>query len=156
MGKADMHDDGIITSLRGLYNGDDADYTWFFDRAAERQRNRWVTDLESLRKMLVGSSEPDGGGTRENALTVAKELDKIGVGRLTGKSKTRRVEWLYRLDSVGEVARGDHDNLVKKGGSDAELEEDEEEAPLTIPEAKRRLAKTLEIDPSKIKIIFEG
>lgn len=33
---------------------------------------------------------------------------------------------------------------------------DADEAPLTIPEAKRRLAKTLGVDPASIKITIEG
>jgi len=152
-----MSEMDIIRGLRDLYNGEDEDYPWSFDRAAERRRNRWVTDIESLRKMLIGSPEPEGGGKRENALEVARVLDEIGVGKLTGKGETRRVEWCYRLDSIGAVACGYRDNLNKKGDLDAELEEgDDVEASPTIAELKRILANKLGVEPSNIKIVVEA
>jgi hypothetical protein len=94
----------ITADLRKLYLGEDEDYRSFFDIAAQRQRRRWATDVESIRTMLMEK-------TTESARIVAKEMRRIGVGKFINN---QRVEWFFRLDTIGQVARGDHDDLLDK------------------------------------------
>src|ERR1700760_104899 len=94
----------IIRALRELYEvgarGDHDSYKEFFGKAAQRQRSLWVTDIDSIRTMLVNQ-------TRRNAIEVGRKMRSIGVAKfiLGRRGATTRVEWLYRMDLVGQVAR---------------------------------------------------
>ena len=115
MAKNDI--DQMISRLRTLYNSDDKDYSAFFDRIAQRGRRRWDSDVELIRLMLVNT-------TRQDAIAVAKEMHEIGVATFVRgrRGAETRLEWRFRMDIVGQVARGDHDNL---GEASEEREEGE-------------------------------
>lgn len=114
----DINRNALIEGLRALYRGDDEDYKTFFDKAAVRKKNLWNTAITSIASMLAGS--------REDAIVVGKEMDRIGAGQfIVGRRGAEtRVEWNFRLDSIGQVARGDHDELI---AISAEEEEEVEE-----------------------------
>lgn len=99
--------ENLITKLRALYASEDEDYQSFFDHAAKKQKDLWVTDIASVRAMLVYK-------TQASAIEVVKEVQKAGAGyyRVGRRGSPTRIEWLYQMDSVGQVARGDHSNLI--------------------------------------------
>jgi hypothetical protein len=117
----------IIQGLRALYRGEDKDYEAFFKSAATRHRNRWTTSIENMRKMFDGSYE--------DAKIVAKEMQKLGVGNyIWGRHGAEsRVVWKFRLDSIGQVAVGQHEDLVEKD-ADTEAEEESDDDAVRAPD----------------------
>ncbi|KAF2989430.1 hypothetical protein OGR47_13460 [Methylocystis sp. MJC1] len=113
----------IVAQLRALYQDkEDAQYRQFFDWAATAQRNRWATTIDNICKAFED-------GDRSDAKILADKMEEIGVGlykvgRRGGKS---RVEWRFRIDSVGQVARGDSTDLLEKGMTPEDEDENADE-----------------------------
>ena len=108
----------IIKALKILYNDEDGNYAAFFDKAAMRARRRWSTDIESIRAMLRI--------TRPEAIVIGKTMHDIGAGKFINgrRGAETRIEWYFRLDSIGQVARGDHQNLVEIGDNEIQADAD--------------------------------
>ena len=103
--------------LMKLYNGDDEDYVEFFDYIAE-QEHQGAIDVETIKNVIRNQNRVD-------AIIVAQEMEKIGVGKFVigRRGASTRLEWRFRSDSVGQVARGDIDELVSLASEDEAGEE---------------------------------
>jgi hypothetical protein len=142
--------DNIVKLVRELYKKD-KNAKALFDWAASRERDAGESriDLISYRT----------GIERDEARALARQLAEMGccefiVGRRGAKS---RVRWKYSLTGLGIAARGEANSLEVVNPDSIDLEFDAEaDEPLTIPEAKRRLAATLDIEPGAIEIIVKG
>jgi len=104
-------------------------------------------------------------------LTNAADMDRVCAGLRTKSDKIRALATAgaakgeiaryldIRYQFVYNVLKGRSVENLPQADSESRptLNEPEvDEGPLTIPEAKRRLAKTLGVDPSNIKITIEG
>jgi len=141
--------DKIVRSLREIYG--EPGSRAFFDWAAARER-----DAAQTRIAVIADRT---GMAEHEARDLAYRLEELGccefiVGR---KGHPSRAKWTYILIGLGEAARGDTNKLEEIDpeleGMDADLVS---EAPLTIPEAKRRLAETLGVSPDSIEITVKA
>jgi hypothetical protein len=96
------HGKQAASGLRDIYKK----YESFFNSAAARQRNPSTTTLDKLAKMFNGSYS--------DARELAKALGDLGVGKYIWgrRGSPSRVEWLYRLDSIGRAALGEDEALI--------------------------------------------
>ncbi len=137
--------DKIVRPLREMYKEPGAKA--FFDWAAGRER-----DAAQTRIAVIADRT---GMAEHEARDLVYRLEELKccefiVGR---KGHPSRVRWDYSLIGMGQAARGDSNQVEEIDpeveGADADLLT---EMPLTIPEAKRRLAETFGVDPSAIEI----
>lgn len=157
-----MNED-LAKKLRSLYRVDDVARA-FFDWAAARQKNAVETSLETI------ENRADIGHLQ--CVSLGRTLSEMGVCEfITGrKGYKTRLRWCFNLRQIGLVARGEEGVLSGPDDESASLEYDDVEAdglasasvseldvrPLTIPEAKRRLALSLDVDPSLIEITVKA
>ncbi len=152
--------------------------TWIaFPRT--KKDDRWVTLSDVDVVLAVSVDDKDDPKFVQVHMIEADEMrqrfDRAYAARIAaGRSiQLGRGVWvsLYRretadpVDNVGAGAGLDHPPIVRvplepaETDSDARFETkggDNQEKPLTIAEAKRRLAMTLGVDPSSIKITVEA
>jgi hypothetical protein len=99
--------------LRLLYETDDfGDWTGFLDSIADRAPES-ATNIDAILKSIVSPQ-------RAEAIVVAREMEKYGVGKFISgrRGAPSRLEWYFRSDSVGKVARGDLNELVSLATED--------------------------------------
>lgn len=154
----------IVHALQDLCSRNEGART-FFEWAASRQKDGYVTSIDVFeRKSLMD---------RASCIELAKELSRIGCGQyIVGRrgSKTR-VRWDYGLRSIARAAVGQENKLR---AVDPELEAELEDQPhhvspsssdigtastyepMTIAEAKRRLAASLGVPVDSIDITVRG
>lgn len=150
----------LVEKLRSFYAVNEAARA-FFDWAAQRQRNASETSLEAI--------EYRTGMDHSQAVTLGRNLSDIGICEFVSgrKGYKTRLRWHFSLSLIGLAAKGQKDVLSEEleedwDGVDAvdadESNSDVSESlrPLTIPEAKRRLAITLDVDPSLIEITVKA
>ena len=141
----------VAMAIRVLYDKN-PHATRLFDWTASLERDAYETTVERLSRKLEIS--------RGRAISLARELEEAGCGDfIVGrKGWSSRFRWAYSRVSLGQVASGEAEELEE--ASDPISEEDEEasesqegsERPLTIHEAKIRLAQSLGVEPSQISI----
>jgi len=150
-------DDRLVLELRKLHKERDSART-LLDWAASRTNDAAETSVERLMQMArVG---------RPEAVELARVLEEIGCGEfIVGRKGWKsRMRWSYSLRSLGKAAQGQTAQLEDV---DPELVEDAvdqpppttgmgTERPLTIAEAKRRLAVSFGIHPEAIDIVIRG
>ncbi len=105
--------------IRSLNNDKTYPYPEFFDLIAQQAPQGMIT-ADTIQGI-------NPGAPRWIGIDMARKLAEVGAGKfVTGRrgSPTRLV-WNMRSDSVGQVARGDHDQLVPL--SDEDNAEDEGE-----------------------------
>jgi hypothetical protein len=135
----------------------------FFEWAANRQNDAAETSIDVFER----KSSMD----RASCIELAKDVSRIGCGQyIVGRrgSKTR-VRWDYGLKSIAGAAVGKEDKLEAVDPElAAELEGQANEAtvssgagwqqnePLSIAEAKRRLGASLGVSVDAIDIVIRG
>jgi hypothetical protein len=144
---ADMSDK-IVRSLRAMYKEPSAKA--MFDWAASRERDAAQTTIAVISER-AGLNEPD-------ARALAYKLEELGCCKfiLGRKGHATRVKWKYSLIGLGRAAQGADGKLDVIEYKDDFEESELEERALTIPEAKRLLAKTLGIEPDAIEITVKA
>ncbi len=128
----------------------------FFDALASRQRDATATTIEQIARVLNSSLG--------DALKLAREIEETGAADLyLGRrgAKTRLV-WKFSCISIGRIAVGEETELEQpenpvsedeEAAMESRLDEAARELPgLTIPQAKRLLAKTLGVNETNIEI----
>ena len=154
----------LAKTLRSLYEVNPAAKA-LFDWAAARKHNASETSIETI------SYRTELG--YYDAVALGRTLEQHGVcGFISGrKGHKTRLKWNFNLQEMGLVAKGDKDMIFTK--EDHDLDDDlpvvaampaelasrnraSDFVPLTIPEAKQRLARTLGVEPSSIEIIIKG
>jgi len=157
-----MNDD-LAKKLRSLYRIDETARS-FFDWAAQRLKNATETSLETI--------ENRAGIGHIQSVALGRTLSEMGVCEfITGrKGYKTRLKWMFNLRRIGLVARGE-ENVISTPEDDwgtSFLDDVDDEVlisdspndldlrPLTIPEAKRRLALSLDVDPSLIEITVKA
>ncbi len=145
----------VVNSLKALYTQNEAAQR-FLAWAADRQNDSTQTSIDYLAQKA--------GIDRRGAIEIAKELERLGlgefvVGRRGGKS---RIVWSASLKSIGRTAIGSANSVETL---DPELQDesralDESGArsaePLTIAEAKIRLAETFGVASDAIEITIRA
>lgn len=154
-------DDNVVIHIRDLYNEDEGARS-FFEWAAGRQNDAAETTVDRICQKA--------GMDRGSAIQLVKTLSELDcgefvVGRKGGKT---RIRWHVSLSSLGQAAKGD---LQKVAQVDPDLTEDvvdqqvvttapvvenSSETPLTITEAKRRLAEAFGVSPGAIEITIKA
>jgi hypothetical protein len=153
MNDAIAHD--TILQLRAMYR-DDAAARALFEWAAARRNDASETSIA----YLAQKAETSEG----NATKLARRLDDLGcgdyiVGRRGG---TSRIVWSYSLKSIGRAAKSDQGEAAVLEPKDPDLAAESVEdrgsadAPLTIAQAKKRLALTLGVTPESIEIVVRA
>lgn len=144
---------GVRDEIRTLYKTE----AWaraLFDHFAQRKNNSRQIPTEQLARLL--------GESLSEATAYAKRLHDIGCGKYVvgRRGGTSRFEWLYSTISLGRVAAGQSDELVRLIDDEGDEAEGEAEVPapltLTIPQAKEALARTFGVTPDKIEIIVKA
>ena len=141
----------VAMAIQALYD-ENPHATRLFDWTASLERDAYETTVERLCRKLDIS--------RGDAIRLARELEAAGCGEfIVGrKGWSSRFRWAHSRVSLGQIASGEAVELEE--ASDPISEEDEEasepqeggERPLTIHEAKNRLARSLGVEPSEISI----
>lgn len=144
-----------LLELRAMYR-DDAAARALFDWAAARKNDASQTLVPYLAQKAETSEA--------NATKLARRLEDLGygdyiVGRRGG---TSRIVWAYSLKSIGKAAKSDQSEAAVLEPKDPELAAESVEdrgsadAPLTIPQAKKRLAMALDVSPESIEIVVRA
>lgn len=147
----------IADNVQELY-AEDEDARLLFDWLASRRNDAAETTIRRISQKT--------GMERSVAVRICRILSDLGccefiVGRRGAES---RVRWEVSLTSLGKAAKGEAANVEKV---DPELAEDvvdqqvagtaeSPEGPLTIAEAKRRLALSLGVEPTAIEITIRA
>lgn len=150
-----MWDKTKAEPLRLLYENDQAANT-LFKWAVERQNDASQTPIDRLEQM---------GIDRKKAIELARELERLGYAKFVmGRRGSRsRIEWKRSLKSIGRAAIGDaptadsgaaelHDMSAEMTGTPTDHGAVLPVEPLSIAEAKRRLAASLGVAPEAIEI----
>lgn len=154
-----MNDSSIahdtILELRAMYR-DDAAARALFDWAAARKNDASETSVTYLAQKAETSEAI--------ATKLARRLDDLGcgdyiVGRRGG---TSRIVWAYSLKSIGKAAKSEQGEAAVLEPKDPDLAAESVEdrgsvdAPLTIAQAKKRLAIALGVSPESIEIVVRA
>lgn len=112
-----------LAKLRALNDDKVYPFPKFFAMIAEQAPQDMIT-ADALQEI-----NPDALAPRWIGINMARKLEEVGVGRfVTGRHKNpTRLVWTMRSDSVGQVARGDHDQLVRLSNEGNSEDEDEGE-----------------------------
>jgi hypothetical protein len=140
----------VVARLQALCKSDEA-FKRLFEWSANRQNDATQTAIDYLAFRA--------GTDRRRAIEMARELEELGCGRfLVGRRGAKsRIIWEISLKSIGLAATGKA-KTVESLDPDLKdetvgLEDDgASSAPLTIIEAKKRLAKTFGVTPEAIEI----
>jgi len=162
-----MNED-LSKTLHSLYEVDVAAKA-LFDWAAARKKDANETSIETV-------TYHTGQGYYD-AVALGRTLERLGVcAFISGrKGHKTRLKWNFSLQKLGLVAKGEKDVILTKDTikDDEDFDGDlpivaampaelasrnraPDFIPLTIPEAKQRLARTLGVEPSSIEIIVKG
>jgi hypothetical protein len=144
-----------ILELRAMFRGDTAAKA-LFEWAAARKNDASETSIAYLAQK-AGTSEA-------NATKLARRLDELGcgdyiVGRRGG---TSRIVWAVSLKSIGKAAQSDQGEAAVLEPKDPDLVAESVEdrgggdTPLTIAQAKKRLALALGVSPESIEIVVRA
>jgi hypothetical protein len=141
-----------ILELRAMYQNDFAART-LFDWAAARKNDASATSIAYLAQKAETSEA--------NATRLAKRLRDLRcgeyiVGRRGGAS---RIVWAYSLKSIGQAAKSAKNELEPKDpdlAAEADADRGSAEQPLTIAQAKKRLAVALGVSPDSIEIVVRA
>jgi hypothetical protein len=127
----------------------------FFEWLAARERDSSQTTTDRICGKV--------GITKDEALTLMKRLNEIGVADLKWgrRGAKTRLEWNYSCSSVGEVAleplKSLHRNDDTHDDDDFKIESSAVKSEiLTIRRAKELLAVSLGVKESDIEIIVRG
>ena len=150
----------VISRIQTLYAGIDENARRFFDWAASRKNDAAETSIQRISQAIQT--------TRSGAVQLAKTLSDIGCGEfIVGrKGAESRIRWIFSLASLGRAAKQEVTNLdhvdeelvkdvVEQQGIGVALEP-AKDAPLSIAEAKRRLAVAFGVKPEAIEITVRG
>ena len=148
-------DKNVIEQVRALYHADEAARV-FLDHCAERERDASATSVDRIAYRLDVS--------RETAVGVAQALEEAGCGTfvLGRRGHKSRFVWDYSCISVGQAAAGEvasleePDDAIEDVNSLDALGNSSENVPFSIGEAKKRLAKALDVPIDTIKISIEA
>lgn len=145
-----------VEKLKELYANDVAARN-LFDWAADRRNDATQTSIDYLAQRAITD--------RRTAIELAKALQELGcgefvVGRRGAKS---RIVWTLSLKSIGLAATGQKQQIElidpELVAETVDLKEDgqgQSTTPLTISEAKKRLAIALGVSPEAIEITVRG
>lgn len=150
--------DSVIENIRELYQNSRPART-LFDWTANLERDAKVTSISRLRGALRLSNT--------DAITLARELQEAECGTFVQgrRGAKSRFVWRYSRISLGQVARGEVDELEQMNEVDPIEDENDDweetfvEEPsgkLTIDEAKSGIARLLGIDPGQIEITIKA
>lgn len=89
----------LVAGLRGLYQKDEVARR-LFDNLAARQKDR--------RMMPATRAAALADASHGEIVTLFRKLDELGAGefKLGRRGSKTRIEWLYSVRSLGEVAQG--------------------------------------------------
>jgi hypothetical protein len=130
----------------------------FFKSAAGRTNDVAETPVGRIAQMA-------GSSNYQEALRLCRDLRDAGCGTLLlgRRGAQSRFRWDFSLKTIGQAALHPDSKLTP---IDSEVQADQQAASsldraqigsgLTIPEAKRLLAKSLGVSPEKIEIIVRG
>jgi hypothetical protein len=157
MGMNKTLESSMVEALVELYGENDAARS-FFDVVAHRKNDSAETSIDRMAAM--------SGFSRSETVELARRLNDIGAGNFVvgRKGAKSRFCWDYSLKSLGLAATG---QSTKIEAIDEELLEDARDQVahlpvngvdqvLTIPEAKRLLAKSFGVTPESIEITIKG
>lgn len=140
----------VVRAIRSLYLVNPA-ATQLFDWTATLERDAYETTIDRISQKLQIS--------RGAAIDLARDLETAGCGEfIVGRRGwSSRFRWAYSRVSLGLVASGEIEEPTEASDPITETEEEASEAlgserHLTIPEAKERLARSLDVEPSQISI----
>jgi DNA-binding MarR family transcriptional regulator len=146
----------IAGHAQELYD-EDKDAKLLFDWLASRRNDAAETSI----RRICQKTEMD----RSAAVRICRLLSDFGccefiVGRRGGET---RIRWKVSLTSLGKAAKGEvtavekvDPELTEEADQQATAVSEPVEAPLTIAEAKRRLALALGVEPTAIDITIRA
>jgi DNA-binding MarR family transcriptional regulator len=152
-------DSDVRGHIQDLY-ADDANAQSLFDWVASRKNDTAETTIRRICEKT--------GMARSDAVRLVKTLSDMGCGEfIVGrKGAESRIRWRFSIISLGKAAQGEG---VELDEVDPELAEDvadqqspgiasegSADQPLTIADAKRRLAATFGVKPEAIEIIVRA
>lgn len=140
----------VVAAVRAFYQ-ENPDAERLFDWTASLERDASETTIRRMRTKLQMS--------RGAAISLARGLEAAGCGEfIVGRrGSPSRFRWAYSRVSLGLAASGEIEELTEAYETISETEEEASETlsserHLTIPEAKERLARTLDVEPHQISI----
>jgi DNA-binding MarR family transcriptional regulator len=146
----------IAVHAHELYD-EDKSAQLLFDWLASRQNDAAET---SIRRICEKTGMERSAAVRICRLLSDLECCEFIVGRRGGET---RIRWKVSLTSLGKAAKGEavavekvDPDLAEEAEQQATAASEQAEAPLTIAEAKRRLALALGVEPAAIDITIRG
>jgi hypothetical protein len=144
-----------ILELRTMFRDDPAARA-LFEWAAARKNDASETSIAYLAQRAET--------TEANATKLARRLDELGCGEyIVGRrGGTSRIVWDYSLKSIGKAAKSHQGESAVLEPKDPDLaaesveDRGSAEAPLTIAQAKKRLAIALGVSPESIEIVVRA